>query len=107
MAEYEQIFKALADRTRIRLMRLLAVTDQQVCVCELMDARSERKGTWIYYSSQTEGAVFKQQLADLLKDQLKEKIFSQDEKKLRKRLNLRQGEWCVNGRNESKYKVKP
>jgi DNA-binding transcriptional ArsR family regulator len=69
--------------------------------------RSERKGTWIYYSSQTEGAVFKQQLADLLKDQLKEKIFSQDEKKLRKRLNLRQGEWCVNGRNESKYKVKP
>jgi ArsR family transcriptional regulator, arsenate/arsenite/antimonite-responsive transcriptional repressor len=114
MADYEKIFKALSDKSRLRLMRLLAVTDQQVCVCEMMDAvelpqyqvsrhlgilrnaglvNNERKGSWIYYSSLTDG-TFNQRLFDLLKDQVTEKIFSQDEKKLKKRLSLRQRDQC-------------
>jgi ArsR family transcriptional regulator, arsenate/arsenite/antimonite-responsive transcriptional repressor len=123
MTGYEQIFKALSDQNRLRLMRLLVVTDQQVCVCELMDAvglpqyqvsrhliilknaglvSSERKGIWIYYSPSMAGVSFNQRLFDLLKDQVTEKIFSQDEKKLKKRLSLRQGDRCVNGRSGRK-----
>jgi ArsR family transcriptional regulator, arsenate/arsenite/antimonite-responsive transcriptional repressor len=119
MVGYEQIFKALSDKNRLRLMRLLAVADKQVCVCELMDAvelpqyqvsrhltilknaglvNTERKGTWIYYSSLREGAAFNQRLFELLKEQVIEKIFFQDEQKLKKRLSLRQGDQCVNGR---------
>jgi ArsR family transcriptional regulator len=119
MVGYEQIFKALSDKNRLRLMRLLAVVDKQVCVCELMDAvelpqyqvsrhliilknaglvNTERKGTWIYYSPLREGMAFNQRLFDLLKDQVTEKNFFQDEQKLKKRLSLRQGDQCVNGR---------
>jgi ArsR family transcriptional regulator, arsenate/arsenite/antimonite-responsive transcriptional repressor len=125
MSGYEQIFKALSDKTRLRLMRLLTVTDQQVCVCELMDTvelpqyqvsrhliilknaglvKSERNGTWIYYSPLREGSAFNQRLLDLLKDQAIEKVFSQDEKKLRKRLSYRKGDRCVKGRTEKQCK---
>jgi ArsR family transcriptional regulator, arsenate/arsenite/antimonite-responsive transcriptional repressor len=125
MSGYEQIFKALSDKTRLRLMRLLTVMDQQVCVCELMEAvelpqyqvsrhliilknaglvKSERNGTWIYYSPLREGSAFNQRLLDLLKDQAIEKVFSQDEKKLRKRLSHRKGDWCVKGRTEKQCK---
>jgi ArsR family transcriptional regulator len=125
MTGYDLVFKALSDRNRLRLMRLLAVADKQVCVCELMDAvelpqyqvsrhltilknaglvSSERNGTWIYYSPLRDGAAFNQPLFDLLKDQVAEKIFFQDEKKLKKRLSLRQGNRCVKGHSETKSK---
>lgn len=34
----QTIFQALADQTRLRVMRLLIVTDEQVCLCELVDS---------------------------------------------------------------------
>jgi ArsR family transcriptional regulator, arsenate/arsenite/antimonite-responsive transcriptional repressor len=125
MTGCDQIFKALSDQNRLRLMRLLAVTDEQVCVCELMDAvelpqyqvsrhliilknaglvSSERRGTWIYYSPLRNGSAFNQRLFDLLKDQMTEKKILQDEKKLKKRLSLRQGNQCVKGHSERKFK---
>jgi DNA-binding transcriptional ArsR family regulator len=127
MFGYEHIFKALSDKTRLRLMRLLAVTDQPICVCELMDAvglpqyqvsrhliilknaglvSSVRKGTWIYYSAlcDGDGMAFNQRLFTLLKDQVTEKIFFQDEKKLKKRLSLREGNRCVTSCAERKCK---
>jgi ArsR family transcriptional regulator, arsenate/arsenite/antimonite-responsive transcriptional repressor len=67
---YASWFKALADPTRIRILNLLASSDEPVCVCELTeqfsfsqatishhlkvlrDTRfifSERRGTFMYY----------------------------------------------------------
>jgi ArsR family transcriptional regulator len=34
-AELEQLFKALADRHRVRILNLLASADDAVCVCKL------------------------------------------------------------------------
>ena len=118
MHNYADVFKALADKTRLRIMRLLSITDRQVCVCEIMDAlerpqyhiskhlnilkhanlvEGERKGTWVYYSSLRKHSSFNRQLFKLLKEQLCEAEFLKDAKKLERRLRLRDGETCVVG----------
>lgn len=118
MDNYVEVFKALADNTRLRIMRLLSITDRQVCVCEIMDAlqrpqyqvskhlnilksaklvEGERKGTWVYYSPLKKHSPFNRQLLKLLKDQLSDTEFLQDAKKLKRRLRLRDGDTCVVG----------
>lgn len=37
----EQVFQALSDATRLRVVRLLAVTDEEACLCELVDSLNE------------------------------------------------------------------
>lgn len=37
----EDSFKALADSTRLRIVRLLASTDEEACLCELVDSLLE------------------------------------------------------------------
>ena len=69
MKEMTQIFKALSDETRLRIMSLL-VNDKELCVCDIMEALhlpqskasrhlsylrnaglvdDRRHGVWIYY----------------------------------------------------------
>jgi ArsR family transcriptional regulator len=36
-------FKALSDPTRLRILRLLAVNNEEMCVCELVDVLAERQ----------------------------------------------------------------
>ena len=69
-AEYAGWFKALADPTRIRILNLLAQSDEPVCVCDIVDrfplgqptishhlkvlrdvcfVVAERRGTFMYY----------------------------------------------------------
>lgn len=69
--EYAEWFKALADPTRIRILNLLARNPEPICVCDIVDhfalgqptishhlkilretcfVRTERRGTFIYYS---------------------------------------------------------
>ena len=66
-----QLFKALGDPARVRIVNLLATSDQPVCVCELVAPLGltqptvshhlkkltdsglltrEQRGTWAYYS---------------------------------------------------------
>jgi len=123
MNDYEKIFKALADLTRLRLLRILVVNDKRICVCELVDTlgmpqyrvsrhlnilknagliTSKREGTWMYYSHLEKGSPFKEQLFNLLNHQINEKIFMRDEKKLADRLKLGVGEKCVVGYSNNK-----
>ena len=118
MDNYVEVFKALADKTRLRIMRLLSITDGQLCVCEIMDAlelpqyqvykhlnilkhaklvEGERKGTWVYYSPLKQDSAFNRRLFKLLKEQLSEEEFLEDEEKLKRRLRLRDGDTCVVG----------
>ena len=67
---YAAWFKALADPTRIRILNLLAASDEPVCVCDIVDhfplgqptishhlkvlrdvrfVLAERRGTFMYY----------------------------------------------------------
>ena len=69
-AEYAGWFKALADPTRIRILNLLAVSEEPVCVCDIVDhfplgqptishhlkvlrdvrfVIAERRGTYMHY----------------------------------------------------------
>jgi len=118
MDNYAEVFKALADKTRLRIMRLLSITDGQVCVCEIVDALKlpqyhvskhlnilknaklvdgERKGTWVYYSPLKKDSAFNRQLFKLLKEQLSGAEFLQDAEELRQRLQLRDRDVCVVG----------
>ena len=48
-AELEQLFKALADRHRVRILNLLAGADDAVCVCKLMPALGLAQPTVSYH----------------------------------------------------------
>jgi ArsR family transcriptional regulator, arsenate/arsenite/antimonite-responsive transcriptional repressor len=118
MNNYAEVFKALADKTRLRIMRLLSITDGEVCVCEFVDAlklpqyqvskhlnilknaklvEGERRGTWVYYTPLKKDSAFNRQLFKLLKEQLSGAEFLKDEEKLRERLQLRDHDVCVVG----------
>ena len=66
----EAIFQALGEPTRLRIIRLMAVTDEEICLCELVDSllepqyklsrhlkvlrqsgllESEKEGRWVYH----------------------------------------------------------
>ena len=66
----EDIFQALCDRTRLRIVRLLSTTQEEACLCELVDSllepqyklsrhlkvlrqvgllTSEKEGRWVYH----------------------------------------------------------
>ena len=116
----EQVFKALADRTRLRLLYLLVASKEPLCVCEMMDAlelpqyqvsrhlgvlrnsglvTSERRGTWMYYALDPTAAG-NTSLFQFMKRYLEETqptSFEKDLERLRARLALREGDSCVIG----------
>lgn len=118
MATAAEIFKALADETRLRILKLLLAVEEGVCVCELVEAlnlpqyhvsrhlgilrqaglvASERKGTWAYYSSVEAPPPLIAGLFSDIKDRLVLKNSKEDLKRLRKRLALRVDGVCVIG----------
>jgi len=112
-----EIFKSLADETRLRIINLFIKTDENLCVCELMDALripqytiskalnilkisdllvTEKKGTWAYYKLNT--AISKNNdLFSFLKKYLSSEISAGDESRLKERLLLRENDVCVVG----------
>jgi ArsR family transcriptional regulator len=51
-AELEQLFKALADRHRVRILNLLASADDAVCVCNLTPKLGLAQATVSYHLKQ-------------------------------------------------------
>jgi ArsR family transcriptional regulator, arsenate/arsenite/antimonite-responsive transcriptional repressor len=85
-----QLFKALADPARVKIVNLLATADEPVCVCELVGPlgltqptvshhlkklteagllHRRRRGTWAYFSIDPEAAARLRALADLKGDE--------------------------------------
>src|SRR5438477_1483901 len=81
-----RLFKALGDPARVRILNVLATSDEPVCVCELTPAvglsqptvshhlkklteagllARERRGVWAYYSIEPAAAERLRALADL------------------------------------------
>lgn len=124
MQEYIEIFKALSDETRLRLINLLLVADKKLCVCELTDAleipqyniskhlkilkqagliEEFKDSRWVYWSIKKD-------------NNFKDKIFSaasnisksglkKDKAELKKRLSLRTNGVCNLG-IQKKYLIK-
>jgi len=82
----ESLFQALSDTTRLRIIRLLATSEQEICLCELVDAllepqynlsrhlkvlrqtgflTSQKEGRWVYHRLTTE-PDYLQQLYSML-----------------------------------------
>ncbi len=51
-AELERLFRALADRQRLKVVNMLAQTDEAVCVCEFQDALALKQPTVSYHLRQ-------------------------------------------------------
>jgi ArsR family transcriptional regulator, arsenate/arsenite/antimonite-responsive transcriptional repressor len=81
-----ELFKALADPTRVRIVNVLATTDEPVCVCELIEPlglaqptvshhlkklteagllEREQRGKWAYFSLKRDAVEKLAAVADL------------------------------------------
>ena len=119
MEEYLRLLKGLSDNSRLRTIWLLCQSNAELCVCEIMDAlnlsqynvsrylkvlknagliREKKDGRWVYYSLIEHENRFHELILQAVSSLPKE-LFAQDEKRLKKRLSLRENGKCVVGIN--------
>jgi ArsR family transcriptional regulator len=113
----EVIFRALADQTRLRIVRILFVGGEST-VCELVDAlqlpqysvsrhlsilrhanivNERREGAWRYYSTLVKPESFAGKLLTIIESNLSEEQLEADLILYKKRLALRVDGKCVVG----------
>ena len=117
MSRAVEQLKALAEPTRLRMLRLLCERPE-LCSCELADSLvepqadisrhakilkaagllTERKdGRWVYYRLSAEAKRLTQSLKPLLPDKELARICAVDEQRLATRLKLREDGKCLIG----------
>ena len=117
IVEPSEIFKALGDPLRLRIMALLIRSGEEICVCEFVDSlevpqygvskalkilmergllERGKEGRWIYYRlSEMTGANFLSLICQAI-GTLDEETFDQDQKAFERRLVHRtDGRCCV------------
>jgi ArsR family transcriptional regulator len=111
----QDLFQALADPTRIRIMHLLTMTGEEVCLCELVDSllepqyklsrhlkilrqagllTAEKEGRWVYHRL-VQGIRYLEplyQMLEALPDS--DGVFAADLTRFRERMCLREGGRC-------------
>lgn len=117
MEELAAIFRALSDKTRLRIVFSLLRAGRALCVCEIMDAlalpqykisrhmrelkitglvRERKEGRFVFYALRTPGDKAHGFLLKAL-DSFDRAAFAVDNRRLKKRLALRIGGKCVAG----------
>ncbi len=117
MDRFTKIFAALSDKTRLRILYLLILSREPVCVCELVDSLEEpqykvsrqlkllknaglveekKRGRWKYFSLAEGKDPFWDHLLQTV-SQIPKKALLQDYGKLKKRLRIRKGGECTVG----------
>ena len=115
--DFAQVFKALGDERRLRLLNLFIQSNKKICVCELTDAllipqyqiskhlkvlrdlglvRTTREGTWVYYEANWDFSDCVNDLFNVIKKHFKNK-YAEDLSRLNNRFELREGDYCVIG----------
>jgi ArsR family transcriptional regulator len=111
----ETLFQALSDNTRLRIVRLLATTNQEICLCELVDAlqepqyklsrhlkalrqagllTSQKDGRWVYHRL-AEDPDYLQQLYTMVRSLPdSNESFNRDVKRFNDRMRLREEGRC-------------
>lgn len=118
-----EIFKALGEATRLRIMRLLIKTGKESCGCELVDSllipqynltkhidilmqvgfiRSRKEGRWVYYSVCKSGSALCASLCDIV-EKTNDKVYENDLMRFKKRLAIREGSKCLLGIQNKKF----
>jgi ArsR family transcriptional regulator len=119
-----EIFKALSDETRIRIMKLLIGLQKPTCVCEIVDSlrlpqylisrhlnilrraglvEDSRDGTWVNYSVPHQPTPLVHQLTEAIEECLEGPVFEEDCQRLKLRLRLRQKGRCIVGYNSPEF----
>lgn len=117
MTQDSELFKALSDETRLRVLNLFLQSNESLCVCELVDALKipqynvskhltvlrhanlvevEKEGLWGYYRLRKDDTK-NRQLFNFLKNFLSGETFEADKRNLEIRLLLREEGKCVVG----------
>jgi DNA-binding transcriptional ArsR family regulator len=117
MMQESEVFKALADETRLRVLNLFLLSDESLCVCEIVDALKipqynvskhltllkhaglvdvEKEGLWGYYHLKNDEPKNRPLFA-FLKNDLTGERFETDKRNLEVRLLLREEGKCVVG----------
>jgi len=124
MEEFVSSFKALSDKTRLKIMWLLSKANSELCVCEIMDSlnesqynvsrhlkvlknaglvREKKEGRWVFYSLANPVKGF-QELVLQTVSSLPKELFSLESERLKKRLSLRENGKCVVGINSEEWR---
>lgn len=114
----ENVFQALSDVTRIRIVRLLAQNRDAICSCELVDSlqepeykisrslkalkasgliTAERDGKWIYHELIRDEKFLKSLYKAILEFPDSNSLFEKDQLRFQKRLKLRKAGRCQVG----------
>ncbi len=117
MNTYTNIFKALSDETRLRMLNLLIISETELCVCEFTDVLeiptynvskhlkilktagllNERKeGRWVYFGLTTKKEKFLNLLFEAVKE-MPTRQLKADLRELQKRFDIRVGGKCLLG----------
>ncbi len=126
MNKYNNIFKALSDETRLRILHILMIARKELCACEFTDVLevttynvskhikilknanllTERKeGRWVYYSIKNEKETFTILIQKAVLE-MKDAQLKKDIKELKKRLKLRVDDTCPVGVQKEHLKSK-
>jgi len=111
----EDVFRALSDSTRLRVVRLMAVTKEEACLCELVDSLlepqyklsrhlkilrqaglldSEKEGRWVYHKLATNTDSLHDLLGCVAALPDQEGLFASDLARFQKRLEHREDGRC-------------
>ncbi len=115
MPDALEVFQALSDSTRLRIIRLLATTQNEACLCELVDClgeaeynvsrhlkvlrnsgllSAEKEGRWIYHRLVT-GSQISQSLTEcILLFPDRGNVFAADLKRFSERIPIRSEGRC-------------
>jgi len=123
MEKYAERLKALGDRTRLKILRLLTAAQGDLCVCEIMDTiedshcnisrhlkilkqagfvREKRQGKWAYFGLAGPEDPFHESVLRAVSCIPEDKFFD-DARRLRLRLSLRENNKCINGLQSEKW----
>lgn len=117
MEQFSQIFEALGDKTRLRILYLLILSEEPLCVCEVVDSleepqynisrhlkllknaglvEEEKKGRWKYFSLTEARDSFIDHLFQTV-SQIPKKTMMKDYAKVKRRLRMRKDGECTVG----------
>lgn len=125
MEKYLRVFKALSEKTRLRIINLLLRSGQDLCVCEIVDSLNEsqynvskhlkelkyaelieerRMGRWVSYGLTSPRDEFKSDLFKAIAS-ISEDLLAKDMQMLRARLLLRKEGKCIIGLQSKQWEV--
>jgi ArsR family transcriptional regulator, arsenate/arsenite/antimonite-responsive transcriptional repressor len=123
MEQFVKQLKSLGDASRMKIIRLLCEANDDLCVCEIMDAiedshsnisrhlkilraaglvNEKKEGRWAYFSLADSDSAFHKNLLQTIRS-IPGKYIADDSERLKLRLSLREDGKCIDGLKSEKW----